>query len=73
MEIMETKVRKKRKAFVDMDDCVACGSCVKVCPMSAIEIWRGIMAKVNIDKCVGCGKCSKECPATVIQIREVQI
>ena len=27
-------LRKKRKAFVDQDDCVACGCCVKVCPRS---------------------------------------
>ena len=63
--------RKKRKAFVAQEDCVACGSCVKVCPMGAVQIMKGIMAQVNMDKCVGCGKCAKECPASVIEIREV--
>lgn len=29
---METKMKKKRRAFVNADDCVACGCCVKVCP-----------------------------------------
>ena len=67
---MEKKIRKKRKAFVQTAECVACGCCVKVCPKSAIEIWRGIMAKVNMEKCVGCGKCAKECPASAIQIEE---
>ena len=38
--------RKKRKAFVNTDDCVACGCCIKVCSRNAIEIWKGIMAKV---------------------------
>ena len=69
---MEGKVKKRRKAFVGGDSCVACGCCVKVCPMKAIEIWKGIMAKIQMDKCVGCGKCAKECPASVIDIREVQ-
>ena len=64
------KDQKKRKAFVQTAECVACGCCVKVCPKSAIEIWRGIMAKVNMEKCVGCGKCAKECPASAIQIEE---
>ncbi len=70
---MEKQFRKKRKAFVDGNDCVACGCCVKVCPKHAVEVWSGIMAKVDMDKCIGCGKCAKECPASVIEIREVQL
>lgn len=62
---------KRRKAQVDRADCVACGCCVKVCPLHAIEIVRGVTARVNQDKCVGCGRCAAECPASVIQIREV--
>lgn len=65
-------VRKIRKAIVDTDSCVACGCCMRVCPMKAIEIYRGTMAKVNHEKCVGCGLCAKECPASVIVIKEVQ-
>lgn len=67
---MERK-KKKRKAFVDTNDCVACGCCVKVCSKNAIEIWKGIMAKINFESCVGCGKCAKECPASVIIVQEV--
>ena len=47
--------RKKRKAHVEERDCVACGCCVKVCPMSAIQIFHGVMAVVDQEKCVGCG------------------
>lgn len=65
-------VKKRRKARVDTSACVACGCCVKVCPMKAIEIVRGIAARVDPDKCVGCGKCAAECPASVIEIREVE-
>lgn len=67
---METRI--KRQAVVDGSACVACGCCMKVCPLSAIQIWRGVRAVVNADKCVGCGKCAKECPASVIEIQEVQ-
>lgn len=69
---METKIRKKRKAFVNTNDCVACGCCIKVCPKQAISIWKGIFAKVHMDTCIGCGKCAKECPASVITVQEVQ-
>ncbi len=65
-------VLKKRKAYVDQNDCVACGCCIKVCPLSAIQIVKGITARVDFSKCVGCGKCAKECPASVITIQEVE-
>ena len=39
-----TSVRKKRKAFVEQSDCVACGCCVKVCPLGAIQIIKGVNA-----------------------------
>ncbi len=63
--------RKKRRAFVERRDCVACGCCVKVCPMGAIEVIRGLYAQVRADQCVGCERCARECPASVIEIREV--
>nr|WP_177298088.1 4Fe-4S binding protein [uncultured Blautia sp.] len=69
---MEKKSRKKKKAFVSADDCVACGSCLKVCPRNALEIWHGIMARVDMERCIGCGKCAKECPASVIVIQEAE-
>lgn len=68
---MNGKIKKSRKAFVHTEDCVACGCCVKVCPKNAIEIWKGILAKIDPTACVGCGKCAKECPASVIDIQEV--
>ena len=64
--------KKRRKALVDSSACVACGCCVKVCPLQAIEILRGITARVSPDKCVGCGKCAAECPASVIRLQEVE-
>ena len=65
-------VKKRRRAAVDQAACVACGCCVKVCPLQAIEVVRGIMAQVKGERCVGCGKCAKECPASVITIQEVE-
>lgn len=62
----------KRKAIIDKDYCVACGTCVKVCPLHLISIEQGVFAKIDNDKCIGCGKCSKVCPASIIEIKKVE-
>lgn len=67
------EIRKKRKAVVAQAACVACGCCVKVCPIGAIEVVHGLYAKVAGEKCVGCGRCAKECPASVIELREAAV
>ncbi len=69
---MEPRIRIRRSAFVDAASCVACGCCVKVCPLGAISVFRGVAANVDPKKCVGCGKCARECPASVIVIQEAQ-
>lgn len=63
------KKKIKRKAIISKE-CVACGACMHVCPFGAINIYKGIRARVDRKKCVGCGKCAKVCPASVIEIRK---
>lgn len=65
------KKMSKKQAVVDPKYCVACGVCMRNCPVKAITIPRGIQAEINLDKCVGCSKCSKICPASTIYMREV--
>lgn len=60
-------MKQKRIASVSQE-CVACGCCMKVCPLMAISIPTGIRAQVDISKCVGCGKCAAICPAQTITI-----
>ncbi len=56
----------KRKASIDIRQCVACGCCIKVCPRGALSIPKGIYAEIDKNLCIGCGKCAKECPASII-------
>lgn len=58
----------KRKAAINVRECVACGCCMKVCPRNAISIPNGIHAKIDKAFCIGCGKCAKECPASIISL-----
>lgn len=64
--------RVRKKAEVLIQDCVACGCCEKVCPLGAIEIFKGIYARVKMEVCVGCGKCQHACPASIISIVEAE-
>lgn len=57
----------KKKAEI-AEQCVACGCCVKVCPINAISVYKGMYAVAEGQKCVGCGKCAVACPASVISI-----
>ena len=59
----------KRLAQVGRE-CVACGTCVKVCPRTAIRVASGVTARVDWALCVGCGRCAKVCPADVIAMVE---
>lgn len=66
-------LRQRRIASV-AKECVACGNCVKVCPVQAISVYQGKHAIVDACACAGCGKCAKACPANVIELvtREVE-
>lgn len=59
----------KRYAAVG-EECVSCGSCLKVCPRAALSIWKGVTAVVDESLCIGCGKCARECPAGIIELHE---
>ncbi|MCL1917473.1 MAG: 4Fe-4S binding protein [Peptococcaceae bacterium] len=56
----------KKKAHVGKE-CVACGKCVKECPVRALSVYKGMYTLVG-DPCIGCGKCAKTCPAGVIEL-----
>jgi ferredoxin len=60
----------RRKIAAIGNECVACGTCLRVCPAGALSVPKGIRAKVDAGKCVGCGKCEQACPAGVIDMVE---
>jgi len=44
--------------------CIACGTCVPVCPVQAIELAE--TAKIDSTICIGCGECMTVCPVDAI-------
>jgi len=56
-------------AFVNEDLCTGCGTCIKLCPYSAIQKDEKGVAKVNEVLCKGCGLCAASCPEKAIDMR----
>lgn len=55
-------------AQVDIDKCIACLTCVRVCPYEVPLLVRGT-AEVPVDQCQACGLCVSECPAKAISMQ----
>jgi electron transport complex protein RnfB len=49
--------------------CLGLGTCVKVCPFSAIKMdEKKKLPVIDEEKCTGCGICVKECPKGVLKL-----
>jgi heterodisulfide reductase subunit A len=55
-------------AKVDPANCVACATCVKVCPYGAPMINDLGKAEIQGAMCMGCGSCAASCPARTISL-----
>jgi thioredoxin reductase (NADPH) len=51
---------------IDLEKCIGCASCVKVCPESVLGIVHGRAAIVSGLKCVGHALCADVCPVGAI-------
>ena len=56
-------------ARVKPEHCVACATCVKVCPFGAPMINHLNKAEIQGAKCMGCGSCAAACPARTITLQ----
>jgi len=55
-------------AVVDGGKCVACLTCVRLCPFGAPEIIDEGYAVIKPELCHACGICVLECPAEAIRL-----
>jgi len=54
-----------KRAFIDSDKCVQCGSCQESCRFSAIQDFQ-----VDQALCEGCGVCKLVCPAEAVEMKD---
>jgi len=55
-------------SVIDGDKCVACLTCIRMCPYDVPAINEKGVAEIEAAKCQGCGICASECPAKAIQL-----
>jgi heterodisulfide reductase subunit A len=54
---------------IDLDKCTGCGTCIVLCPFSALEKDEDDKAKVTEVLCKGCGTCASSCPEKAASLR----
>jgi heterodisulfide reductase subunit A len=57
-------------ACVHPAECVACATCVQICPYGAPMINELRKAEIQGAKCMGCGSCVAACPARTITLEQ---
>ena len=53
------------KPYVEQENCIGCGRCIKICAHDAPSITNG-KASIDHKKCVGCGRCIGVCPKDAV-------
>lgn len=61
----------KTVASVNYDNCIACETCISVCPIEALYM-KNDHAKVNYRQCIHCEACIDTCPVGAIESKDVE-
>ncbi len=72
MSTSKTTFKEFYHAVVDSGQCCGCGSCVAVCPLSALSYLYDETLPVLVGKCTDCGVCFKACPRYNFNAEEVE-
>src|SRR5574344_644866 len=54
-----------KKCVVNQEICIGCGSCIAICPNSAI-FQQNLKSQINENNFIGCLRCQKICPKNAI-------
>ncbi|MHA1272368.1 MAG: 4Fe-4S dicluster domain-containing protein [Promethearchaeota archaeon] len=68
------ELRTIRYRAITTGDCIACGTCVKYCPLKIRKIGsdnRAITININAN-CGGCSVCFKRCPQNAISLIKIK-
>lgn len=54
---------------IELDQCIGCSRCMKICPTEAIRIRNG-KAHILEQRCIDCGMCHEACPTKAIYVKQ---
>ena len=73
MGLDEGPQRSNYRAVIDLDNCIACGSCIERCQVHAITEGDDGMPASDRDRCIGCGVCVIGCSGDAIELAPVSV
>jgi coenzyme F420-reducing hydrogenase delta subunit/Pyruvate/2-oxoacid:ferredoxin oxidoreductase delta subunit len=54
---------------LDQEQCIACGTCTRVCPLEIPTMNADGKVDIDIFQCQACGTCVAECPVQAVNVR----
>ena len=60
---------EKFRGMPVVENCIKCGTCIRVCPTGAIKIEENCF-KIDLKKCIFCGNCAFYCPKQAIKMSD---
>jgi len=72
MSTQKTTFKEFYQAVVGSGQCCGCGSCVAVCPLSALTYRYEETQPALVGKCTDCGVCFKACPRYDFNVADVE-
>jgi len=58
--------RELTKFEIEAETCIACGRCIKACPVEAITGEKKVAHEIIQEKCIKCGACRDTCPVDAV-------
>ncbi len=64
-------MQQELKAFIDEENCIGCGKCIRVCPTDAIVGSKQVLHTILPQFCTSCSHCVATCPTDCITISQL--